>query len=85
MRIYFVSIAALKKKIERLVEGDGEAIPELFEAILKRKMTGKSEEADEELMKDIRSHPQLDRDFSDKEFNISDEDYDDSGREDESD
>ncbi|XP_019153656.1 PREDICTED: uncharacterized protein LOC109150196 [Ipomoea nil] len=80
-----LSNEALKKRIERLIEGDGEAIPEIFEVILKRKLSGKSEEADEELMKDIRSHPQLDRIFSDKEFDVSDEDYDDSGKEDESD
>ncbi|CAH9084830.1 unnamed protein product [Cuscuta epithymum] len=74
-----LSNEALKKKIERLVEGDGEAIPEIFEAILKRKLSGKSDEEDEELMKYIRSNPKPDRE---SHFDCSDEEFDYSSEED---
>ncbi|CAH9082773.1 unnamed protein product [Cuscuta europaea] len=77
-----LSNEALKKKIERLVDGDGEAIPEIFEAILKRKLSGKSDKEDEELMKYIRSNPKPDQDFNVSHIDFSDEGFDYSSEED---
>ncbi|KAM3268748.1 hypothetical protein P3S67_030712 [Capsicum chacoense] len=52
-----ISNKALKKKIDRFYEGDDEAFSSIFEAILKRKLAGKSEESDEELMNEIQAQP----------------------------
>ncbi|XP_031254209.1 uncharacterized protein LOC116112163 isoform X2 [Pistacia vera] len=49
-----VSNEELKRRIERYFEGDEEAIPSIFEAILSRKLAGKHEESDDELMEEIR-------------------------------
>ncbi|KAF3438598.1 hypothetical protein FNV43_RR21361 [Rhamnella rubrinervis] len=46
----------LKKRVEKFLEGDGEAIPSIFEAILERKLAklqGKLDETDEDLMEKI--------------------------------
>ncbi|RAL41497.1 hypothetical protein DM860_010291 [Cuscuta australis] len=80
-----LSNEALKKKIERLAEGDGEAIPEIFEAILKRKLSGKSAEEDEELMKDIRSNPKFDQDFDESYLNHSSKEDDNDDDDDDDD
>ncbi|KAJ9174008.1 hypothetical protein P3X46_017083 [Hevea brasiliensis] len=47
-----VSNHELKKRIEKYYEGDEEAIPEIFEAILKRKLAGISDK-DDELMAEV--------------------------------
>nr|POE51289.1 hypothetical protein CFP56_65292 [Quercus suber] len=54
--------------------GDAEAIPSIFEAILKRKLAGKYEEADKELMEEIvgKTHESSD-DIDDEE--LSDEEF----------
>lgn len=45
----------LKRKIDKFYEGgDADSLPAIFEAILKRKLSGKHEDADDELMKEIR-------------------------------
>ncbi|KAJ0048479.1 hypothetical protein Pint_16569 [Pistacia integerrima] len=49
-----VSNEELKRRIEKYLEGDEEAIPSIFEAILSRKLAGKHEESDDELMEEIR-------------------------------
>lgn len=40
-------------QIDKYFRGDEEAIPSIFEAILKRKLTGKHEEDDKKLMEEI--------------------------------
>ncbi|KAF7124492.1 hypothetical protein RHSIM_Rhsim12G0141600 [Rhododendron simsii] len=56
----------LKRRIERYFEGDEEAIPSIFEAILKRKLAGKHDDSDDELMEEF-GH-KLANDVSDEEF-----------------
>jgi hypothetical protein len=46
-------ISELKKRIERFYAGDAEAVPSIFEAILKRKLAGKHDEADKKVMEEI--------------------------------
>lgn len=48
---------ALKAQIERYLAGDAEAIPDIFEGILKRKLAGTHDESDDELMQDFRQIP----------------------------
>ncbi|KAI4319214.1 hypothetical protein MLD38_032841 [Melastoma candidum] len=53
-----VSNKELKAKLERYFKGHEEdALPEIFEAILRRKLTGKHEETDNELMDELRFQP----------------------------
>lgn len=59
-------IAELKLRIENYFKGDEEALPSILEAILRRKLTGKHEETDEELLDDLQLQP-LD-DVKDTEF-----------------
>lgn len=62
-------IAELKRKINNFYEGDVDSLPSIFEAILKRKLSGKHEDADDELMKDIRQQmPGQVEDFKDEEY-----------------
>ncbi|MBA0732194.1 hypothetical protein Gogos_016299 [Gossypium gossypioides] len=49
-----VSNRELKRRIQKFLDGDEDAIPSIFEGILKRKLSGKHEESDDELMKEIR-------------------------------
>ncbi|KAL6973582.1 hypothetical protein U1Q18_027767 [Sarracenia purpurea var. burkii] len=67
-----ISNEELKRRIQKYFEGDEEAIPSIFEAILKRKLAGKHDESDDELMEEFQHKPG--DDVSDKEFE-SDEDY----------
>ncbi|XP_021909603.1 uncharacterized protein LOC110823516 [Carica papaya] len=70
----------LKEQIENFLqseEGNEEAISSIFETILKRKLSGKHEESDNELMDELREKPVTDfmedpREFGDQ----SDEDVD---------
>ncbi|KAE8124886.1 hypothetical protein FH972_019731 [Carpinus fangiana] len=77
-----VSDQELKNRIEKFYAGDAEAVPSIFEAILKRKLAGKDDEAEKKLMEQIcgkRGKPLEDDDDeefdSDEEFG-SDEDSD---------
>nr|POE51290.1 hypothetical protein CFP56_65292 [Quercus suber] len=69
-----ISNPELKKLIDKFYAGDAEAIPSIFEAILKRKLAGKYEEADKELMEEIvgKTHESSD-DIDDEE--LSDEEF----------
>ena len=71
-------VAELKKLIDKFYAGDAEAIPSIFEAILKRKLAGKYEEADKELMEEIvgKTHESSD-DIDDEESSddIDDEEF----------
>ncbi|KAG4190916.1 hypothetical protein ERO13_A07G059300v2 [Gossypium hirsutum] len=49
-----VSNKELKRRIQKFLDGDEDAMPSIFEGILKRKLSGKHEESDDELMKEIR-------------------------------
>lgn len=71
-------VAELKSQIEKYLEGDADAIPSIFEAILKRKLAGKHDESDDEIMKEFTSS-KVDKDVSDEDFSdidFSDEDID---------
>ncbi|CAK9153796.1 unnamed protein product [Ilex paraguariensis] len=61
-----VSNKELKMKIEDYFKGNEEALPSILEAILRRKLAGKHEETDDEVMEELRMKP-LD-DVNDKEF-----------------
>ncbi|KAJ6794802.1 Uncharacterized protein M6B38_227840 [Iris pallida] len=52
-----VSNKEFKRRIELYAKGDEEALPLIMEAILKRKLSGKHEDTDEELMDEIRFAP----------------------------
>ncbi|XWS10011.1 hypothetical protein CRYUN_Cryun39dG0038900 [Craigia yunnanensis] len=56
----------LKTRIEKYFKGDEEALPSILEAILQRKLVGKHEETDDELMDEMVMQP-ID-DVADKEF-----------------
>ncbi|XP_062117027.1 uncharacterized protein LOC133830926 [Humulus lupulus] len=56
----------LKTRIEKYFKGDNEALPEILEAILQRKLAGKHEETDDELMEELQMQPL--KDVNDKEF-----------------
>ncbi|MCI17934.1 hypothetical protein A2U01_0039085, partial [Trifolium medium] len=43
----------MKKRVARLQEGDEEAIPAVFEAVLQRYLIGKPIDADQDLMREI--------------------------------
>lgn len=62
-----VSSAELKTQIDKFYKGDYEAIPTIFESILKRKLSGKHEESDDELMNEFRQ---------DRPSEVSDEAFD---------
>lgn len=47
----------LKKRIEQYFKGDEEALPSILEAILARKISGKHEDTDDELMDELRFAP----------------------------
>lgn len=59
----------LKTQIEKLYNGDVEAIPTIFESILKRKLAGKHEESDDELMNEFRQGQP--NEVMDEEFDLS--------------
>lgn len=83
--IYWVE--ELKRRVARLQEGDEDAIPSLFEAIMQRYLTNKPIEADPELMKEILgkgtvSESEEDEDDEEEEWEsdlegMSDIDYED--------
>ncbi|XP_010537464.1 PREDICTED: uncharacterized protein LOC104812151 [Tarenaya hassleriana] len=54
-----VSSEELKKRIKSFMDGEDEdALPTIFEAILKRKLSGRHEESDNELMEELQEkHP----------------------------
>ncbi|KAL1810704.1 hypothetical protein ACET3Z_020769 [Daucus carota] len=65
----------LKAQIERYLAGDAEAIPDIFEGIMRRKLAGTHEESDDELMQDIRQIPinsAMDKDVSDEDTSDGD-------------
>ncbi|KAK1438631.1 hypothetical protein QVD17_04440 [Tagetes erecta] len=74
-----VSSAELKAQIDKLYKGDFEAIPTIFESILKRKLAGKHEESDNELMNEFRQdqpNEVIDEEFDLSSSSDSDSDFD---------
>lgn len=72
--------AELKNRIERYLGGDMDALPSIFEGILARKLSGKHDETDDELMEEFRSKTQKDENQqvqSDKDLTDSDEELSD--------
>ncbi|GMI85328.1 hypothetical protein like AT3G18240 [Hibiscus trionum] len=61
-----VSNKELKTRIEKYFQGDEEALPSILEAILQRKLAGKHEETDDELMEEMKVQPR--DDVTDQEF-----------------
>ncbi|XP_038996074.1 uncharacterized protein LOC120120501 [Hibiscus syriacus] len=61
-----VSNKELKTRIEKYFQGDEEALPSILEAILHRKLAGKHEETDDELMDEMAPQPR--DDVTDQEF-----------------
>ncbi|KAB2009483.1 hypothetical protein ES319_D10G169400v1 [Gossypium barbadense] len=57
-----VSSKELKTRIKKYFEGDEEALPSVLEAILRRKLAGKHEETDDELMDELEVQPRDDVD-----------------------
>ncbi|KOM25041.1 hypothetical protein LR48_Vigan46s000300 [Vigna angularis] len=47
----------LKRRIDIYMKGDEEVLPSIMEAILQRKLSGKHEETDDELMDELRMRP----------------------------
>lgn len=47
-------ITELRTQIDKFYQGDVDAIPTIFESLLKRKLAGKHEESDDELMNELR-------------------------------
>ncbi|KAF7844484.1 kinesin-like protein KIF21A [Senna tora] len=67
----------MKKRIVKLEEGDREAIPEIFEGILEKLLSGKPEEAHNELRKEIigkEAKSSEDDDTEDEESDFDEED-----------
>ncbi|CAG7893487.1 unnamed protein product [Brassica rapa] len=53
-----VSKEELKKRIQSFLEdGDEDALPDLFEAMMTRKLSGKHDESDDEVMEEVRKYP----------------------------
>lgn len=78
-------VKEFKRRVAKLQEGDAEAIPSLFEAILQRSLVGKPIEADEELMKEILGKRTLSEDEEEEFDSDWEEETDDPENEDEGD
>jgi len=63
----------LKKRIEEYFKGDEEALPSILEAIMARKISGKHEDTDDELMDELRLAPVDDVKDVDFESDFEDE------------
>ncbi|ERN19402.1 uncharacterized protein LOC18447786 [Amborella trichopoda] len=61
-----ISNAELHNRMQKYFKGDEEALPSIFEAILTRRLLGKHEETDDELMDELRFAPR--DDVRDSEF-----------------
>ncbi|KAL1216840.1 hypothetical protein V5N11_025329 [Cardamine amara subsp. amara] len=78
-----VSKEELKKRIQSFLDdGDEDALPDLFEAMMIRKLSGKHDESDDEVMEVVRKYPvnkfdDIDSDI-DSDGGLSDSDSSDS-------
>ncbi|CAN6577885.1 unnamed protein product [Malus baccata var. baccata] len=69
----------LKERIDKYFKGDEEALPAILEAILQRRLAGKHEETDDELIDELQMQP-LD-DVKDQEFESDFEELHDTDEE----
>ncbi|KAL2934197.1 Tectonin beta-propeller repeat-containing protein 1 [Bienertia sinuspersici] len=76
-----VTTQELKHRIDRYLGGDMEALPSIFEAILARKLSGKHDETDDEIMEEFRSKTEQAGDQQLQSDEDSDEDLTDSDEE----
>ncbi|ONK81576.1 uncharacterized protein A4U43_C01F30720 [Asparagus officinalis] len=75
-----VGNAELKRRIEQYLNGcDEQALPSVMEAILARKLSGKHEETDDELVDELRFQPR--DDIKDREFESDFEEMHDTDEE----
>lgn len=83
LHFFILFVAELKIRIEEYFKkGDEEALPSILEAIIQRKLAGKHEETDDELIEELSSKPiddvkddEFESDF--EELYETDEDIDD--------
>ncbi|KAK3019945.1 hypothetical protein RJ639_002992 [Escallonia herrerae] len=68
------SYKELKTRIKKFYEGDDEAVPSIFEAILERKLSGKHEESVDDLLKEFNPLEKY-RDDSDSVQNLKAQNY----------
>ncbi|XP_071735466.1 uncharacterized protein [Rutidosis leptorrhynchoides] len=66
LKVHDVSNKDLKMQIEKYFEKDEEVLPDILESILRRKVTGKHADTDDELLDEFRMQP-IDN-VNDKEF-----------------
>ncbi|TKY44752.1 hypothetical protein E2542_SST31030 [Spatholobus suberectus] len=80
-----ISNEELKRRVAKLQEGDAEAIPSVFEAVLQRYLAGKPIEADDELMREILGKGTGSEDDDEDEFDSDWDEIDNTENEDEED
>lgn len=57
-KILYVAFSELKKRIQSFLDdGDEDSIPDLFEAMMIRKLSGKHDDSDDEVMDEVRKYP----------------------------
>ncbi|KAL5079557.1 hypothetical protein RYX36_007978 [Vicia faba] len=71
-----ISNEELKRRVARLKEGDDDAIPAVFEAVLQRYLTGKPIDADQDLMREILGKGTVSKDDDEEDKYESDSDFD---------
>lgn len=71
-----VHVKELKRRVARLKEGDDEAIPAVFEAVLQRYLTGKPIDADQDLMREILGKGTVSKDDDEEDEDEFDSDSD---------
>ncbi|CAN6845127.1 unnamed protein product [Brassica oleracea var. botrytis] len=77
-----VSKEELKKRIQSFLEdGDEDALPDLFEAMMTRKLSGKHDESDDEVMEEVRKYHPHHVDDNVESDQLSDGDSSDSDEE----
>ncbi|CAN7123251.1 unnamed protein product [Brassica rapa subsp. narinosa] len=80
-----VSKEELKKRIQSFLDdGDEDALPDLFEAMMTRKLSGKHDESDDEVMEEVRKYP-INNDAHKVDDNVESDDLSDSDSDEESD
>ncbi|XP_058722485.1 uncharacterized protein LOC131594385 [Vicia villosa] len=71
-----ISNEELKRRVARLKEGDDDAIPAVFEAVLQRYLTGKPIDADQDLMREILGKGTVAKDDDEEDEDEFDSDSD---------
>ncbi|CAL5186610.1 unnamed protein product [Lathyrus oleraceus] len=71
-----ISNEELKRRVARLKEGDDDAIPAVFEAVLQRYLTGKPIDADQDLMREILGKGTVSKDDDEEDEDEFDSDSD---------